>query len=109
MARRPTSSPTRSRTAPRIISPAAMGEPAPRKDVRMAIVNDHTVTAFADDPNRWRGLISEMGGPAEPALLQAMTAQGNGDQRLWVQVVQGAKKKEAQRGEVEKIEVQQRK
>src|SRR3546814_5235756 len=65
MARRPTSSPTRSRTAPRIISPAAMGEPAPRKDVRMAIVNDHTVKAFDEDLNRLRGLISEMGGRAE--------------------------------------------
>src|SRR3546814_18326402 len=95
MARRPTSSPTRSRTAPRIISPAAMGEPAPRKDVRMAIVNDHTVKAFDEDLNRLRGLISEMGGRAEQALLQAMTALGNGDQELAVQVVQGDKKIDA--------------
>src|SRR3546814_13691128 len=89
MARRPTSSPTRSRTAPRIISPAAMGEPAPRKDVRMAIVNDHTVKAFDEDLNRLRGLISEMGGRAEQALRQAMTALGNGDQALAVPAVQG--------------------
>src|SRR3546814_902564 len=106
MARRPTSSPTRSRTAPRIISPAAMGEPAPRKDVRMAIVNDHTVKAFDEDLNRLRGLISEMGGRAEQALLQAMTALGNGDQELAVQVVQGDKKIDALEAEVEQLAVQ---
>src|SRR3546814_20027837 len=86
MARRPTSSPTRSRTAPRIISPAAMGEPAPRKDVRLAIVNDHTVRAFDEVLNRLRGIISEMGRRAKPPLRQPITALANGDQELAVQV-----------------------
>ena len=38
----------------------------------MAVVNDHTVKAFDEDLNRLRGLISEMGGRAEQALLQAL-------------------------------------
>ena len=36
----------------------------------MALTNDHTVKAFDEDLNRLRGLISEMGGRAEQALLQ---------------------------------------
>src|SRR3546814_8397898 len=74
--------------------------------VRMAIVNDHTVKAFDEDLNRLRGLISEMGGRAEQALLQAMTALGNGDQELAVQVVQGDKKIDALEAEVEQLAVQ---
>ena len=38
----------------------------------MALTNDHTVKAFDEDLNRLRGLISEMGGRAEQALLQAL-------------------------------------
>src|SRR3546814_10599788 len=72
----------------------------------MAIVNEHTVKAFDEDLNRLRGLISEMGGRAEQALLQAMTALGNGDQELAVQVVQGAKKIDALEAEVEQLAVQ---
>jgi phosphate transport system protein len=55
----------------------------------MALTNDHTVKAFDEDLNRLRGLISEMGGRAEQALLQAMSALGNGDLELAAQVVQG--------------------
>ena len=40
----------------------------------MAVTNDHTVKAFDEDLNRLRGLISEMGGRAEQALLQALRA-----------------------------------
>src|SRR3546814_12495598 len=72
----------------------------------MAIVNEHTVKAFDEDLNRLRGLISEMGGRAEQALLQAMTALGNGDQELAVPVVQGAKKIDALEAEVEQLAVQ---
>ena len=53
----------------------------------MAVVNDHTVKAFDEDLNRLRGLISEMGGRAEQALLQAMTALHKGDLDLAAQVV----------------------
>src|SRR3546814_15725652 len=53
----------------------------------MAVVNDHTVKAFDEDLNRMRGLISEMGGRAEQALLQAMTALSKGDLDLAAQVV----------------------
>ena len=52
----------------------------------MAVVNDHTVKAFDEDLNRLRGLISEMGGRAEQALLQAMTALNKGDLDLAAQV-----------------------
>lgn len=72
----------------------------------MAIVNDHTVKAFDDDLNRLRGLISEMGGRAEQALLQAMTALNNGDLELAAQVVDGDKKIDALEAKVEQLAVQ---
>ncbi len=72
----------------------------------MAIVNDHTVKAFDEDLNRLRGLISEMGGRAEQALLQAMTALNMGDLDLAAQVVQGDKKIDALETEVEQLTVQ---
>lgn len=61
----------------------------------MAVVNDHTVKAFDEDLNRLRGLISEMGGRAEQALLQAMTALNMGDLELAAQVVRDDKKIDA--------------
>ena len=72
----------------------------------MALTNDHTVKAFDEDLNRLRGLISEMGGRAEQALLQAMTALGKGDLALAAQVVQGDKKIDALETEVEQLTVQ---
>lgn len=72
----------------------------------MAIVNDHTVKAFDDDLNRLRGLISEMGGRAEQALLQAMTALNNGDLELAAQVVEGDRKIDALEAKVEQLAVQ---
>lgn len=72
----------------------------------MAIVNDHTVKAFDEDLNRLRGLISEMGGRAEQALLQAMTALNSGDLALAAQVVEGDKKIDALEAEVEQLAVQ---
>jgi phosphate transport system protein len=72
----------------------------------MAVVNDHTVKAFDDDLNRMRGLISEMGGRAEQALLQAMTALSNGDLELAATVVKGDKKIDALETEVERLAIQ---
>ncbi len=72
----------------------------------MAVVNDHTVKAFDEDINRLRGLISEMGGRAEQALLQAMTALSKGDLALAAQVVEGDKKIDALEAEVEQLTVQ---
>lgn len=72
----------------------------------MAIVNDHTVKAFDEDLNRLRGLISEMGGRAEQALLQAMSALNNGDLDLAAQVVRDDKKIDALESEVEQLTVQ---
>ena len=72
----------------------------------MAIVNDHTVKAFDEDLNRLRGLISEMGGRAEQALLQAMTALNMGDLELAAQVVRDDKKIDALESEVEQLAVQ---
>lgn len=72
----------------------------------MAIVNDHTVKAFDDDLNRLRGLISEMGGRAEQALRQAMTALSTGDLELAARVVEGDKQIDALEAEVEQLAVQ---
>ena len=72
----------------------------------MAVTNDHTVKAFDEDLNRLRGLISEMGGRAEQALLQAMSALNNGDLELAAQVVEGDKKIDALEAEVEQLTVQ---
>ena len=72
----------------------------------MAIVNDHTVKAFDEDLNRLRGLIGEMGGRAEQALLQAMTALGSGDRELAARVVEGDKAIDALEAEVEQLAVQ---
>ena len=72
----------------------------------MAIVNDHTVKAFDEDLNRLRGLISEMGGRAEQALLQAMTALGSGDRALAAEVIAGDKAIDALEAEVEQLAVQ---
>ena len=72
----------------------------------MAVTNDHTVKAFDEDLNRLRGLISEMGGRAEQALLQAMSALNNGDLALASQVVEGDKKIDALEAEIEQLTTQ---
>lgn len=72
----------------------------------MALTNDHTVKAFDEDLNRLRGLISEMGGRAEQALLQAMTSLSKGDLDLAAQVVRDDKKIDALEAEVEQLAVQ---
>jgi phosphate transport system regulatory protein PhoU len=72
----------------------------------MAIINEHTVKAFDADLNRLRGLISEMGGRAEQALIQAMSALANGDRALAAEVVEGDKTIDALESEVERLAVQ---
>ena len=72
----------------------------------LALTNDHTVKAFDEDLNRLRGLISEMGGRAEQALLQAMAALHKGDLDLAAQVVRDDKKIDALEAEVEQLAVQ---
>jgi phosphate transport system protein len=72
----------------------------------MALVNDHTVKAFDEDINRLRGLISEMGGRAEQALIQAMSALSKGDIELAATVVRDDKKIDALESEVEQLAVQ---
>ncbi len=72
----------------------------------MAIINDHTVKAFDEDLNRLRGLISEMGGRAEQAQLEAMAALGGGDRDLAARVVEGDKAIDALETEVEQLAVQ---
>ena len=72
----------------------------------MALTNDHTVKAFDEDLNRLRGLISEMGGRAEQALLQAMNALNSGDLELAAQVVRDDKKIDALEAEVEQLTAQ---
>ena len=72
----------------------------------MAITNDHTVKAFDEDLGRLRGLIAEMGGRAEQALLQAMTALKGGDRTLAAEVVEGDKAIDALEAEVERLAVQ---
>ena len=67
---------------------------------------EHTVASFDEDLNRLRGLISEMGGRAEQALLQAMSALNNGDLALASQVVEGDKKIDALEAEIEQLTTQ---
>ena len=66
----------------------------------------HTLKAFDEDLDRLRALISEMGGRAEQALLQAMTALNMGDLELAAQVVRDDKKIDALESEVEQLAVQ---
>nr|WP_053556202.1 phosphate signaling complex protein PhoU [Sphingopyxis sp. 113P3] len=69
-------------------------------------MNEHTVKAFDADLNRLRGLISEMGGRAEQALIQAMSALANGDRALAAEVVECDKTIDALESEVERLAVQ---
>ena len=55
-------------------------------------MSDHTVKAFDEDITRLRGLIAEMGGLAEVAISDAMTALVKGDVELARQVVENDKK-----------------
>jgi len=72
----------------------------------MALGSEHTVKAFDEDIDRLRGLISEMGGRAEAAITEAMTALTRKDLDLAAQVVENDKKIDGLEAEIEKLVVQ---
>jgi phosphate transport system protein len=72
----------------------------------MAQGSEHTVKAFDDDIDRLRGLISQMGGLAEAAISDAMTALVRKDLELAARVVEGDRKLDALEAETEKLVVQ---
>lgn len=50
-------------------------------------MNEHTVKAFDEDITRLRGLVAEMGGLAEVAITDSMTALVKGNQKLADEVI----------------------
>ena len=66
---------------------------------------DHTVKAFDDDITRLRGLIAEMGGLAELAISEALSALVSGDQDLAKQVIERDAKLDALEAEVDAMAV----
>lgn len=49
---------------------------------------EHTVKAFDSDMNELRGMVAEIGGRSEQAIVSAMTALTNGDLKLAAKVVE---------------------
>src|SRR3546814_17575501 len=72
----------------------------------MALGTEHTVKAFDADIGRLRGLIAEMGGRAEAALSDAMTALVQKDLDLAAQVVKTDRKIDELEVAIEKLNVQ---
>lgn len=72
----------------------------------MSGTGEHTVKAFDNDMNRLRGLLSEMGGRAEQALTEAITALNNSDLELARKVVEGDAKIDELEAEIERRAVQ---
>jgi phosphate transport system protein len=66
---------------------------------------EHTVKAFDADITKLRGLIAEMGGLAEVAILEAMDALVRGDEELAEQIVARDKKIDQLETEVDKLAV----
>ncbi len=66
---------------------------------------DHTVKAFDDDITRLRGLIAEMGGLAELAINDALSALVSGDEALARQVIERDAKLDALEAEVDAMAV----
>jgi phosphate transport system protein len=66
---------------------------------------EHTVKAFDEDITRLRGLIAEMGGLAEVAIGEAMTALVKGDEELAKGVIQRDKRIDALEIEIDKLAV----
>jgi phosphate transport system protein len=66
---------------------------------------EHTVKAFDEDITRLRGLIAEMGGLAELAVSEAMTALVKGDEELAAQVIERDKKLDALESEVDRMAI----
>jgi phosphate transport system protein len=69
-------------------------------------MNDHTVTAFDDDLNRLRGLVSEMGGRAVLAIEQAIHALDRRDRDAAARIVVGDGKIDELETEIERLVVQ---
>jgi phosphate transport system protein len=72
----------------------------------MALGSEHTLKAFDEDIDRLRGLISEMGGRAEAAINEAITALTRKDLELAAHVVENDKKIDELETEIEKLVVQ---
>lgn len=72
----------------------------------MATGHEHTVKAFDQDIGQLRGLISQMGGLAEEAIADAMTALQRNDSDLARQVIERDKRIDAIEAEVEALAVQ---
>ena len=72
----------------------------------MALGSEHTLKAFDEDIDRLRGLISEMGGRAEAAITEAITALTRKDLELAAHVVENDKKIDELEAEIEKLVVQ---
>ena len=72
----------------------------------MALGSEHTLKAFDEDIDRLRGLISEMGGRAEAAINEAITALTRKDLGLAAHVVENDKKIDELETEIEKLVVQ---
>jgi len=66
---------------------------------------EHTVKAFDDDITRLRGLIAEMGGLAELAISEALSALVSGDEELARQVIKRDAKLDALEAEVDAMAV----
>jgi len=71
----------------------------------MANSQEHTVKAFDQDIGQLRGLISQMGGLAESAIAEAMTALQRGDAEQAARVAEGDRKIDALEAEVERTAV----
>jgi len=68
-------------------------------------MTEHTVKAFDEDITRLRGLIAEMGGLAELALVESLQALVKGDEVLAKEVIKRDKKIDALEMEVDKLAV----
>ncbi len=66
---------------------------------------EHTVKAFDEDITRLRGLIAEMGGLAELAISEALTALVTGDEELAKQVIERDTKLDELEAEVDAMAV----
>ena len=69
------------------------------------MAHEHTVKAFDEDITRLRGLIAEMGGLAEVALVDALEALVKGSEELATSVIARDKKIDALEAEVDKLAV----
>ncbi len=69
-------------------------------------MNEHTVKSFDDDIGQLRALIAQMGGLAEVAIENAMTALIRHDAELAAKVVTDDKKIDAIESEVDRLAVQ---